>query len=95
MIRDWAGLDSSSSDVVVELDSAGPGEGDRSLSGSAGGVGVLLVADVMGKDDSRCLAICVFTVGRLPGLGDDEPPPSRNTAVLVEALRDTGGRVDV
>jgi hypothetical protein len=88
MIRDWAGLDSSS-DVNVESDSAGPGDGG--LSGSGSGV------DVMGNEESLLLPLCSAGLPKglgFPSLGDDEPPASLRTAVLVDGFRDMIGRID-
>lgn len=100
MIRDWAGRDSSSDDVVA-LDSAGPGDVDGSRGGSAGDAGIWLGVEDIGIDESLRRPLCSAIRAPEPGLpelpnrGDDPPPTSRRTAVLVEVLRDTTGRVDV
>ena len=100
MIRDWAGLDSSS-DVVVELDSAGPGDVEGSRGVSAGVACTWSGVEDIGRDDSLRRPVCSpirapeAGLPELPSRGDDDPPTSRRTAVLVDVLRDTAGRVDV
>lgn len=96
MIRDWAGLDSSSDDVA-ELNSVGPGEVIRSRSAATRGSGDFVVGDATGIIERRVRPTC--SVGRMasclvPGFGDDSPA-SLNTAVLADVLREMFGRADV
>jgi hypothetical protein len=97
MMRDWAGIDSSS-DEVAELVSAGPGEfilltSAPSCSGDLGDLGDLGTGDPIGNDDSRVRPACSAArrLGLLLALGE-APPPSLMTVVVAEVLRDMVGR---
>lgn len=95
MIRDWAGLDSSSDDE--ELDSAGPGDGERRGSaccaaGWRGISGDFGVADVMGNDESlRRPPVSAERAGTAFAGRGDEPPASRRIVVLADVFRDITG----
>lgn len=96
MMRDSAGAESSS-DVLLELESAGSGDGDRAaLDSGCGGGGDLPGVDVTGNDDNR-LRPPLSLPRPDPGMvgRGDELSPSLSTAVLVEALREMTGRIDV
>ena len=95
-MRDCAGLDSSSSEDVVELDSAGPGDMAPSWSARdvVEGSGDLAADDdPMGRDERRFRApACSVARLRFGGRGDD-PLASLSTAVLVlaDVLREMTG----
>lgn len=102
MIRDCAGLDSSAEDAP-ELDSAGPGEGERCASSvidsglrvdCAGSLGSFALV-VIGSEESLRLFVCSASLpdAVLSGRGD-ELPASRRTAVLADVFRETKGRAD-
>jgi hypothetical protein len=92
MMRDWAGYDSESSSDELEVDSAGPGEGDRCGSGDGRRSGETADVDVMGSEERRLrpLGSARRPDVCFPGRGD-EPPPSLKTAVAVEGFRETPG----
>lgn len=90
MMRDWAGLDPSSSD---EADSAGPGDVGLPWSFPSVGSGDLTAGDAAGNDDKRFrppVSVARPDMGSFP----DEPLASLCMPVLAEALCDAIGRPD-